>query len=76
MGAEGQRLPVRVLIRNATPDTIVEGRLQMLKSFRGVNRPIAIVDSPQLLDEGPPPKVRLLPGLNVFRFQDKIDAIT
>ena len=76
VSAEGQRLPVRVLIRNATPDTIVEGRLQMLKSFRGVNRPIAIVDSPLLLEEGPPPKVRLLPGLNVFRFQDKVDNIT
>ena len=74
--AEGQRLPVRVLIRNATPNTIVEGRLQVSKSFRGIDRTISIVDSPQLVEDGDPPKVRLLPGLNVFRFQDKVDNIT
>jgi uncharacterized membrane protein len=73
--AQGQRLPVRVLVRNATPDRVVDGRLDVVKSSRGENRPIEIEDSPQVLEvrSGEPPKVRLLPGLNVFRFRDRVD---
>lgn len=67
----GQRLPVRVLVRNATPNRLVEGRLEVIKT--GDNKPIEVEDSPQVLEEGPPPKVQLLPGLNVFRFRDRID---
>ncbi|HET6575171.1 MAG TPA: VWA domain-containing protein [Fimbriiglobus sp.] len=71
--AQGQRLPVRVLVRNATPDRVVDGRLEVLKSSRGENREIEIEDGPQVLDGGHPPKVRLMPGLNVFRFRDRVD---
>ncbi|OWK34537.1 VWA domain-containing protein [Fimbriiglobus ruber] len=71
--SQGQRLPVRVLIRNATPDKIVDGRLEVFKSTNGENRGIEIESGPQVLDEGNPPKVRLFPGLNVFRFRDRVD---
>ena len=71
--AQGQRLPVRVLVRNATPDRIVVGRLELFKSTSGETANVEIEDSLQLIDRGPPPKVQLLPGLNVFRFRDRID---
>ncbi|HVK19059.1 MAG TPA: VWA domain-containing protein [Fimbriiglobus sp.] len=71
--AQGQRLPIRVLVRNATPDRVVDGRLEVLKSSLGQNQDVEIEDSPQVLEEGRPPKVRLLPGLNVFRFRDRVD---
>ena len=72
--AQGQRLPVRVLIRNATPNKIVDGRLDVTKLSTGQTTPIEMEDSPQLLEAGQPPKVRLLPGLNVFRFRDRVDG--
>jgi len=71
--AQGQRLPVRVLVRNATPNRIVVGRLELFKSTSGESANVEIEDTPQLMDRGPPPKVQLLPGLNVFRFRDRID---
>jgi uncharacterized membrane protein len=71
--AQGQRLPVRVLVRNATPDRVVDGRLEVQKTSLGENRGVEIEDSPQVLEAGQPPKVRLLPGLNVFRFRDRVD---
>ena len=71
--AQGQRLPVRVLIRNASPDKIVDGRLDVVKASTGESAAIEIEDNPQLLEAGKPPKVRLLPGLNVFRFRDRVD---
>ncbi len=71
--AQGQRLPVRVLVRNATPDRVVDGRLEVQKSSFGENHGIEIEDGPQVLEGGPTPKVRLLPGLNVFRFRDRVN---
>ena len=71
--AQGQRLPVRVLVRNATPDRIVVGRLELFKSTSGETANVEIEESFQLIDRGPPPKVQLMPGLNVFRFRDRID---
>ena len=71
--AQGQRLPVRVLIRNAAPGRIVDGRLEVVKSSTGETVPIEIEPSDQLLEAGKPPKVRLMPGLNVFRFRDRVD---
>ncbi len=71
--AQGQRLPIRVLIRNASPDKVVDGRLDVVKASTGESAAIEIEDNPQLLEAGKPPKVRLLPGLNVFRFRDRVD---
>jgi uncharacterized membrane protein len=73
--AQGQRLPVRVLVRNATPDRVVDGRLDVQKTSLGDSKPIDIEDGPQVLEArvGQPPLVRLLPGLNVFRFRDRVD---
>ncbi len=73
--AQGQRLPVRVLVRNATPDRVVDGRLEVFKSSRGDSKEVEIEDGPQVLEARPgrPPLVRLLPGLNVFRFRDRVD---
>jgi uncharacterized membrane protein len=74
VSAQGQRLPVRVLIRNATPDREVDGRLEVVKASTGQNKGIEIEDGPQVLEKGPPPKVRLRRGLNVFRFQDRLEV--
>lgn len=71
---QGARLPVRVLIRNANPARIVDGRLELLKVGIGDDLAVEIEESPQVLDKSkPPPLVRLLPGLNVFRFRDRAD---
>ena len=75
--AKGQQLPVRVLVRNATPNTIVDGRLEVLRvgsSAGGEAEAVEVEDGPQVLEPGKAPKVRLLPGLNVFRFKNKISA--
>jgi len=71
--ALGQRLPVRVLIRNTSPDRVVDGRLEVVKSATGETVPIELEPNDQVLELGQPPKVRLFPGLNVFRFRDKVD---
>jgi uncharacterized membrane protein len=73
VAAQGQRLPVRVLIRNSSPDKVVDGRLDVVKVSAGETSPVEIEDNPQLLEPGRPPKVRLMPGLNVFRFRDRVD---
>ena len=70
--AQGQRLPIRVLVRNATPDKVVDGLLTLTKSADGADQLVPIEDGPQVLDPGKPPRVRLLPGLNVFRFRDDV----
>ncbi|MGL6074093.1 MAG: VWA domain-containing protein [Fimbriiglobus sp.] len=71
--AQGQRLPVRVLVRNASPDKVVDGRLDVVKVSATETLPVEIEDSPQILEPGRPAKVRLMPGLNVFRFRDRVD---
>ena len=73
VAAQGQRLPIRVLIRNSSPNKVVDGRLDVTKASTGENSTVEIEDGPQLLEMGKPPKVRLLPGLNVFRFRDRVD---
>lgn len=73
---QGARLPIRVLIRNANPSRIVDGRLELLKVGIGDDTVVEIEESPQVLDKSkPPPLVRLLPGLNVFRFRDRADPL-
>ncbi len=69
--AGGQRLPIRVTVRNAIPNRVVEGRLEVARSGGGPTGAVEIEDGPQVLDPRSPPKVRLLPGLNVFRFRDR-----
>lgn len=73
VAAQGQRLPIRVLVRNATPNTVVHGRLDVVKTSVGETSAVDIEDSPDLLERGRPPKVRLMPGLNVFKFRNKVD---
>ncbi len=70
--AQGQRLPVRVMVRNATPNTVVDGRLDLLKTASGQPAPVEMEDGPQVLDARDA-KVRLLPGLNVFKFRNKVE---
>ena len=72
--AVGQQQPVRVSVRNATPGTIVEGRLNLTKIADGQPAPVEVEYGPQVIEPGETPKVRLLPGLNVFKFRTKIDA--
>jgi uncharacterized membrane protein len=77
--ASGQRLPVRVLVRNSSPHRVVEGLLDLTRS--GIveggteqQESVAIdADNPQVIDAeaGKPARVRLLPGLNSFRFRDR-----
>jgi secreted protein with Ig-like and vWFA domain/uncharacterized membrane protein len=80
--AQGSRLPIRVLVRNAHPTRQVVGSLELVRvGGQGDDQPI---DKRTLIDieDGPgvedttrrPPKVRLLPGLNVFRFRDRDQA--
>jgi uncharacterized membrane protein len=77
--AAGQRLPVRVLVRNSSTSRIVEGVLELIRVGVGQGgeekvEPVAVdADNPQVLDAPPekPARVRLLPGLNSFRFRDK-----
>jgi uncharacterized membrane protein len=79
--AQGARLPIRVLVRNAHPTRVVDGSLELIRVGGGEaadDRPldkqtvIDIEDGPQVLDaKRKPARVRLLPGLNVFRFLDR-----
>jgi uncharacterized membrane protein/Mg-chelatase subunit ChlD len=77
--AQGARLPIRVLVRNAHPTRVVDGALELVRvGGQGDDQPIDkqtmidIEDGPQVLDPTrKPAKVRLLPGLNVFRFRDR-----
>ena len=71
--ALGQQQPVRVSVRNATPNTLVEGRLELTKTADGQPAPVEIEFGPQVVEPGGTPKVRLLPGLNVFKFRTKVE---
>ena len=74
--AQGQRLPVRVLVRNAHPTRVVDGVLELVQLRDREARPVPIIDGPGVLqrpDQPGPARVRLQPGLNVFRFRDRAD---
>jgi uncharacterized membrane protein/secreted protein with Ig-like and vWFA domain len=68
--APGQRLPVRVLIRNAHPTRSVEGTLELLQTRgREQSRPVRFRGTPP--DQPPGPvSVTVKPGLNGFEFLD------
>lgn len=71
----GQKFLVRVLVRNATPDRIVDGRLEVAKATTGETKFLEIEDGPQVLEPGNPAKVRLpARELSVFRFRDEAKA--
>ncbi|VTS01676.1 vWA domain-containing protein [Tuwongella immobilis] len=74
LSATGVRLPpIRVLIRNTSPNRTVDGNLELLQLRDGIERPIPIIDSAGVIDsKATPPRVRLRPGLNSFRFRDPI----
>lgn len=78
--AEGARLPVRVLVRNASPNRLVDGLLELVRvgpDAEGIDRAEQLTidaENPMVLDGGDgrrPPLVRLQPGLNAFRFRDR-----
>lgn len=74
--AKGVRLPVRVLIRNAHPHRIVEGSLELVQMRDREVRPVPIIDGPGVVEKPMVPgpvRVRLKPGLNVFRFRDRAE---
>ena len=76
--AQGQRLPVRVLVRNATPRP-VDGSLELVMFRDREARPVPVVIDARSTNvlENPtapgPVKVRLRPGLNEFRFRDRAE---
>jgi uncharacterized membrane protein len=73
--ARGTRLPIRVLIRNAHPTRSVRGKLELLQSKDGVDRPVPISPASEVLDGSKSPAlVQLRPGLNVFTFRDRADS--
>jgi uncharacterized membrane protein len=84
LAAQGSRLPIRVLVRNAHPSREVVGGLELIRVGGGQvedDRPadrqvfIEIEDGPQVLNlNRKPPQVKLVPGLNVFRFRDRDQA--
>ena len=79
IAAQGQRLPVRVLVRNTHPSRLVDGVLELVQLRDREARPVAILDGPQVLSKPDPPgpaRVRLRPGLNVFKFRDRADDPT
>jgi uncharacterized membrane protein len=76
----GTKLPVRVLVRNASPSRVVVGLLELVRvgpDENGVERTEALpvdADNPDVITPGDgkkPSTVRLKPGLNAFRFRDK-----
>ena len=77
--ATGNRLPVRVLVRNANPNRVVIGLLELLRvgiaDDGGEKTEVVPIDaeSVQVIDApaGKAAKVELKPGLNAFRFRDK-----
>ena len=82
LATQGARLPIRVLIRNAHPTREVDGYLDLTRVGRQgddleVQQPnkestVEIEATEQVLDAKKyPPRVRLVPGLNVFRFHDR-----
>ena len=82
LATQGARLPIRVLIRNAHPTREIDGYLDLTRVGRQgddleVQQPnkessVEIEPTEQVLDtKKNPPRVRLVPGLNVFRFHDR-----
>lgn len=82
VAATGARLPIRVYVRNASPTREVRGTLELIRvGGNGADQPddkptdIDIDDGPDVLDAAQrPAKVRLKPGLNVFKFRDREQA--
>ena len=82
LAAQGARLPIRVLIRNAHPTREIDGLIDLTRVGRQgdeleIQQPnkestVEIEVTEQVLDaKKTPPRVRLVPGLNVFRFHDR-----
>ncbi len=82
VAATGTRLPVRVYVRNASPNREVRGTLELVRvGGQGPDEPddkktdIDIDDGPDVLDaKVRPAVVKLKPGLNVFKFRDRDQA--
>lgn len=87
VAATGARLPIRVYVRNASPNKEVRGTLELVRvGGQGPDVPddkksdIEIDDGPdvQKVDDAGkrlvPAVVRLKPGLNVFKFRDREQA--
>ncbi len=77
--ATGERLPVRVLVRNAHPTRVVDGTLELVQIRDRETRPVPAENGPQVLKlpAGPGPvRVRLRPGLNIFPFRDRAEDAT
>lgn len=74
--ARGTRLPIRVLIRNANPNRVVRGKLELLQSKDGADRPVSIQPGADVIDGSRSPAVvQLRPGLNVFTFRDRVEGV-
>ncbi len=88
VAATGARLPIRVNVRNASPNREVTGKLELVRvGGQGGDQPedkpvdIEIDDGPDVVqkfvEQGRlliPARVRLKPGLNVFKFRDREQA--
>jgi uncharacterized membrane protein len=70
--AQGARVGISVMVRNAHPSRFVFGKLELLQSRDGRERPVPIQEALDVLDARQSPAlVRLKPGLNSFSFRDK-----
>jgi uncharacterized membrane protein len=70
--AKGTRLPIRVLVRNAHPNRVVIGTLELLQNRDGKERPIPLVGARE--GDESPYTVRVPPGLTPFTFRDKAEG--
>ncbi len=71
---EGERIPIRVIIRNTHPNRVVMGTLELLKEKGNGQQSIQIQPSRNVLDlKRSPALVQLEPGLNSFTFEDAND---
>lgn len=69
---QGARVPIRVQVRSHFPRTVV-GTLTLRQTSEGVTEQVTISPSTNVLEIGPPARVRLLKGVNTFSFKQKLD---
>lgn len=68
---QGSRVPIRVLVRSYNPRMVI-GTLTLRQINEGLSDMVTINPGPNVLEIGPPARVRLRPGLNSFNFKQKL----
>lgn len=70
---QGSRVPIRVLVRSYNPRTVI-GSLTLRQTAEGQSDQVTINPAPNVLEIGPPARVRLRPGLNAFSFKQRLES--